>query len=50
MELAGLTSPELVLGDPAGASAAEGQTLLALLVADLAATLGRLSQAAGDVA
>ena len=43
-------SPNGVLGDPAGASAAEGETLLALLVADLAATLGRLSQAAGDVA
>jgi hypothetical protein len=31
-----------VLGDPAGASAAEGESLLALLVADLVATLGRL--------
>jgi mycofactocin system creatininase family protein len=36
-----------VLGDPAGASAAEGEALLALLVADLAATLGRLAGAAG---
>jgi creatinine amidohydrolase len=36
-------SPNGVLGDPAGASAAEGETLLALLVADLAATLGRLT-------
>jgi creatinine amidohydrolase len=32
-----------VLGDPAGASAAEGEALLALLVADLGATLGRLA-------
>jgi creatinine amidohydrolase len=38
-----------VLGDPAGASAAEGEALLALLVADLAATLSRLTDAAtGD--
>jgi creatinine amidohydrolase len=36
-----------VLGDPAGASAAEGERLLALLVADLAAALGRLTDAAG---
>ena len=36
-----------VLGDPAGASAAEGEALLALLVADLAATLGRLAGTAG---
>jgi creatinine amidohydrolase len=36
-----------VLGDPAGASAAEGETLLALLVADLAATLDRLTDPAG---
>jgi mycofactocin system creatininase family protein len=36
-------SPNGVLGDPAGASAAEGETLLALLVADLAAMLGRLA-------
>jgi creatinine amidohydrolase len=36
-----------VLGDPAGASAAEGERLLAVLVADLAATLGRLTDAAG---
>jgi creatinine amidohydrolase len=35
-----------VLGDPAGASAAEGSRLLGLLVADLAATLGRLTGAA----
>jgi mycofactocin system creatininase family protein len=40
-------SPNGVLGDPAGASAAEGETLLALLVADLAATLDRLTGAAG---
>jgi mycofactocin system creatininase family protein len=32
-----------VLGDPAGASAAEGAALLNLLVADLAATIGRLA-------
>ena len=38
-------SPNGVLGDPAGASAAEGETLLALLVADLVATLGRLTGA-----
>jgi creatinine amidohydrolase len=36
-------SPNGVLGDPAGASAAEGEALLALLVADLAAALGRLA-------
>jgi mycofactocin precursor peptide peptidase len=30
-----------VLGDPAGASAAEGEALLALLTADLAAAIGR---------
>jgi mycofactocin precursor peptide peptidase len=42
-------SPNGVLGDPAGASAAEGERLLALLVADLAATLGRLTDAAGGV-
>ncbi len=36
-------SPNGVLGDPAGASAAEGAALLDLLVADLAATIGRLS-------
>jgi creatinine amidohydrolase/Fe(II)-dependent formamide hydrolase-like protein len=36
-----------VLGDPAGASAAEGERLLDLLVADLAATVGRLAEAAG---
>jgi mycofactocin system creatininase family protein len=39
-----------VLGDPAGASAAEGEALLALLTADLAATLDRLAGAAGDSA
>jgi creatinine amidohydrolase len=37
-----------VLGDPAGASAAEGEALLALLVADLAATLRQLAGAAGS--
>ena len=42
-------SPGGVLGDPAGASAAEGEVLLALLVADLAVTLGRLLDAASDV-
>jgi creatinine amidohydrolase len=36
-------SPNGVLGDPFGASAAEGETLLALMVADLAATLDRLT-------
>jgi len=36
-------SPNGVLGDPSGASAAEGKTLLALLVDDLAATLDRLT-------
>ena len=36
-------SPNGVLGDPAGASAAEGETLLALLVADLTAVIGRLA-------
>jgi creatinine amidohydrolase len=41
-------SPNGVLGDPAGASAAEGEALLALLVADLATTLDRLLGAAGD--
>ncbi len=40
-------SPNGVLGDPAGASAAEGEALLALLVADLAATLTRLAGAPG---
>lgn len=39
-------SPNGVLGDPAGASAAEGEALLALLAADLAATLDRLAGAA----
>jgi mycofactocin system creatininase family protein len=38
-------SPNGVLGDPAGASAAEGETLLSLLVADLTAALGRLTVA-----
>lgn len=38
-------SPNGVLGDPAGASAAEGERLLAALVADLAATLDRLTAA-----
>jgi mycofactocin system creatininase family protein len=36
-------SPNGVLGDPAGASAAEGAALLDLLVADLGATIGRLA-------
>jgi mycofactocin precursor peptide peptidase len=36
-------SPNGVLGDPAGASAEEGETLLALLTEDLAATLDRLA-------
>jgi len=39
-----------VLGDPAGASAAEGEALLALLVTDLAATLDQLADATGDSA
>jgi creatinine amidohydrolase len=43
-------SPNGVLGDPTGASAAEGETLLGLLVADLAATLSRLAASAGDLA
>jgi creatinine amidohydrolase len=34
-----------VLGDPAGASAGEGETLLALLTADLATAVGRLAEA-----
>jgi creatinine amidohydrolase/Fe(II)-dependent formamide hydrolase-like protein len=38
-------SPNGVLGDPAGASAAEGETLLGLLVADLAVLLDRLTEA-----
>jgi creatinine amidohydrolase len=38
-----LVSPNGVLGDPAGASAAEGEALLGLLVADLAAVLARLA-------
>jgi mycofactocin precursor peptide peptidase len=36
-------SPNGVLGDPTGASAAEGERLLALLVADLIATLNHLT-------
>jgi len=36
-------SPNGVLGDPSGASAAEGEALLALLVDDLAETLDRLA-------
>ncbi|HEY1665090.1 MAG TPA: mycofactocin biosynthesis peptidyl-dipeptidase MftE [Trebonia sp.] len=43
-------SPNGVLGDPAGASAAEGERLLALLAADLVAALGRLTGAAGGLA
>jgi creatinine amidohydrolase len=38
-----LVSPNGVLGDPAGASAAEGEALLGLLVADLTAVLARLA-------
>jgi mycofactocin precursor peptide peptidase len=41
-------SPNGVLGDPTGASAAEGETLLALLVEDLAATLGRLTDKSAE--
>ena len=40
-------SPNGVLGDPAGASAAEGEALLALMVADLKATVARLTAAGG---
>ncbi len=40
-------SPNGVLGDPAGASAAEGTALLGLLVADLAATIDRLAGGRG---
>ncbi len=40
-------SPNGVLGDPAGASAAEGESLLALMVADLKATVARLTAAGG---
>jgi len=36
-------SPNGVLGDPAGATAAEGEALLGLLVADLTATLDQLT-------
>jgi hypothetical protein len=43
-------SPNGVLGDPAGASAAEGEALLTLLAADLAATLDRLTGTAGGAA
>jgi mycofactocin system creatininase family protein len=38
-------SPNGVLGNPTGASAAEGERLLALLVADLIATLNHLTSA-----
>jgi mycofactocin system creatininase family protein len=38
-------SPNGVLGDPAGASAAEGETLLGLLTADLTAVVTRLAAA-----
>jgi mycofactocin precursor peptide peptidase len=38
-------SPNGVLGDPAGASAAEGEALLGLLVADLSTALDRLAAA-----
>src|SRR6201996_1450197 len=41
-------SPNGVLGDPTGAAAAEGGKLLALLVEDLAATLGRLTDKPAD--
>jgi mycofactocin precursor peptide peptidase len=40
-------SPNGVLGDPAGASAAEGESLLALMVADLVVTVARLTAAGG---
>ena len=40
-------SPNGVLGDPAGASVAEGESLLALMVADLKATVARLTAAGG---
>jgi mycofactocin system creatininase family protein len=40
-------SPNGVLGDPAGASAAEGAALLDLLVADLTGTIDRLTDAPG---
>jgi mycofactocin precursor peptide peptidase len=40
-------SPNGVLGDPAGASAAEGESLLAQMVADLVATVARLTAAGG---
>jgi creatinine amidohydrolase len=38
-----------VLGDPAGASAAEGETLLGLLTADLTATITRLARPTEEV-
>jgi mycofactocin system creatininase family protein len=40
-------SPNGVLGDPTGASVGEGETLLSLLVEDLAATLGHLTSSSG---
>ena len=43
-------SPNGVLGNPSGASAAEGETLLGLLAGDLAAALSRLTAAAGGLA
>jgi mycofactocin precursor peptide peptidase len=43
-------SPNGVLGDPAGASAAEGEAIFALLVTDLSATLDRLTLDAGRTA
>lgn len=43
-------SPNGVLGDPSGASAAEGEALVALLVADLAATLDQLTAPGGPPA
>jgi mycofactocin system creatininase family protein len=42
-------SPSGVLGDPTGASAAEGERLLGLLVADLALTVDRLLRERGCV-
>jgi mycofactocin system creatininase family protein len=43
-------SPNGVLGDPAGASATEGEAIFALLVTDLSATLDRLTLDAGRTA
>jgi creatinine amidohydrolase len=43
-------SPNGVLGDPAGASSAEGEAIFALLVTDLAATLDRLTLDADRIA